>query len=224
MPAIRKRMVASLRNASEDLARRVAEDLGIAPLPDPLPLALAAPPAPEVTQSPALSMTARPGNGSVQARKVALMVAPGVAMAPLVALQQALLAAGAVGRFVGPRVGPIAGDDGQTVEAEASFENEPGFLYDGVVVPDGASGVVALLGDGHAQAFVRDTFRHCKPLLVLGAGEQLLDRAGVPRTATDPAFIVAADPVADATATTEAFITALGSPRPFERETDPPVV
>jgi catalase len=78
VPAIRERMVASLRNASEDLARNVAMGLGMDPLPDPLPLALEAPATPEVRKSPALSLLARPGDGSIRGRKVALLVAGGV--------------------------------------------------------------------------------------------------------------------------------------------------
>jgi catalase len=222
VPAIRRRMVASLRNASEDLARRVGEGLGMSTLPDPLPLALAAPEAPEVTSSPSLSLMARPGDGSVKARKVALMVAPGAAGGPIAALKQALLAQGAVPRLVGPQIGTLVADDGQALEADASFENEPGFLFDAVVVPDGQSAANTLAGDGNALAFVRDTFRHCKPLLVLGTGVHVLDAAGVPQESLDPAFIIAADLTRGSAI--DDFITALAAPRRFERETDPPMV
>lgn len=223
VPAIRRRMVASLRNASEELAQRVGEKLGMVPLPEPLPRALETPDEPEVTRSPALSLMARPGNGSVQGRKVALMVAPGAAAASLITLKQALQAQGAVARLVGPQIGPVTADDGQIIDADASFENEPGFLFDGVVVPDGSSAAQAIATDANALAFVRDTFRHCKPLLVLGAGTAVLDAAGVPQDSPDPAFIVVAN-LAATTDFTGAFITALGAPRRFERETDPPLV
>ena len=73
VPAVRERMVASLRNASDDLARKVADKLGIAQMPPPLPRAME-PRKPEVTRSPALSLNFRPGNGSVAGRKVALFV------------------------------------------------------------------------------------------------------------------------------------------------------
>lgn len=222
VPAIRRRMVASLRNASEELAQRVAEGLGMAPLPEPLPRAIDTPEPPEVTHSPALSLMARPGNGSIQARKVAILVAPGVSAGPLFVVREALLAAGAVPRMVGPHVGALTADDGQTLEADASFENEPGFLFDAVVVPDGQAAAAALAKDGNALAFVRDTFRHCKPLLVLGAGRAVLKAAGVPPDAPDPAFIVAPD--LGSRSTVDNFIAAVGSPRRFERETDPPAV
>ena len=67
-------MVASLRNVDEDLAAQVAEGLGL-DLPDPLPLALEIRVKPEVTSSPALSLTALPGDAGVRTRKVAVLVA-----------------------------------------------------------------------------------------------------------------------------------------------------
>src|SRR5690606_12623912 len=125
VPAIRERMVASLRNASEDLARQVAEGLGME-LPDAMPKALANPAKPEVTQSPALSLFARPGDGSIQGRKIAILVANGVEGKSAVALHEALLVQGAVPRFVAPRIGPVKTADQVAINADASLENEPG--------------------------------------------------------------------------------------------------
>jgi thioesterase domain-containing protein len=86
VPAIRQRMVASLRNASEELALKVAMGLGME-LPPPLPLALPEPAQPEVLKSPPLSLLSRPGDGSLKGRKIAIVVAPGVVGAPLLKLQ-----------------------------------------------------------------------------------------------------------------------------------------
>lgn len=61
MPAIRLRMVVSLRNVSESLALQVALGLGMEPLPNAMPRALAHPEAPKVAASASLSLTARPG-------------------------------------------------------------------------------------------------------------------------------------------------------------------
>jgi catalase len=46
-------------------------------VPKAMPRALAKSMAPEVTQSPALSLTARPGDGGIRTRKVAILVADG---------------------------------------------------------------------------------------------------------------------------------------------------
>src|SRR5205085_9367680 len=64
VPAIRQRTLSMLRNVSDELAQRVADGLGMQ-LPRPMPR-LAAAATPEVTRSPALSLTARPGDGSIR--------------------------------------------------------------------------------------------------------------------------------------------------------------
>ena len=221
VPAVRERMVASLRNVSEALAAQVAAKLGIDPLPAPLPRAIDAPPAPEVTHSPSLSLLARPGDGSLQARKVALMVAPGAAAASLIAVRDALAAQGAVARIVGPHVGAHATADGQKLDAEASFENEPGFLFDAIVLPDGEAAAEALALDANLMDGVRSAYRHCKPFLVLGTGTRLLDEAGIVQD-VDPSLIVAT--AGDLQASIARFVKAIGAPRHFERETDPPLI
>ena len=233
VPAVRERMVSSLRNASEPLAQKVAQGLGMTTLPAPMPLAIPKPAKPEVTASPALSLTARPGDGSIAGRKVAVLVAPGVAGAVIDQLQAALAAEGAVPRLVGPHIGAVATAEGQLVDADASLENEPGFLFDALVLPDGEDAVAALAGDGHTMEFIKDQYRHCKTILALGASARLLEQAGIgaaPGAAVkgrkgapaDPGLLVEAS--GDVTAALARFIKAMGRHRHYERETDPPAV
>ena len=228
VPAIRERMVASLRNASEALAKKVADGLGMDPMPAPLPLALPNPAKPEVKKSPALSLMARPGDGSLRGRKVALLVAPGVQAEALEQLQAALLERGAVGRLVGPRIGGFATADGGTLQADASMENEPGFLFDGLVLPDGDEAVAALAQDGHTAEFVKDQFRHCKTILAIGASRKLLAQAGLPQSldksqAQGGTGLIVVD-AGQAAAGVAAFLDALVKHRHFGREMDPPLV
>jgi catalase len=223
VPAIRKRMVASLRNASEELAAKVAEGLNM-PLPDPLPRALPKPPKPEVTRSPALSLLARPGDESIAGRKVVILVADGVEGAGVSTVHETLFSLGAVPRFAAPRIGPVETSDGVPIEADVSLENEPGFLFDALVLPHGEAGVEALAADAHTFEFIRDQYRHCKTILALGASAALLDEAGVPATLpsgeADPG-LVRTD---DAKAGVAQFVRGVARHRHFERETDPPVV
>ncbi len=220
VPAIRERMVASLRNASESLAAQVAEGLGMSPMPEPLPCALAHPPKPEVANSPMLSLMARPGDGSIAALKVAILVAPGAVGGSIDTLRTALLEQGAVPRLVGGRIGPVATADGDALQADASMENEPGFLFDALVLPDGEEAVAALAKDDHTMDFIKDQYRHGKTILALGASAALLQKAEVsdklPDGAADPGVIVAlAD---DAENAVRAFIAALALQRHPQRE------
>ena len=80
----------------------VLDGLGI-PVPAAMRKVLESPNAPEVTASPALSLTARPGDGSVRGMKVALLVADGIDGVTLRSAHAALAAEGAAPRFVGAR-------------------------------------------------------------------------------------------------------------------------
>jgi len=195
-------------------------------LPAALPRALAKPAKPEVTVSPTLSLLARPGDGSIQGRKVAVLVAPGVAGDSIAQVQAALFAQGAVPRLVAPRIGPVPTLEGDTLEVDASLENEPGFLFDALVLPDGEQAVAALARDGHTLEFIRDQYRHGKTLLVLGASRALIDKAGLPATLprgkADPGLLVGK--TRDVAGAIEAFMAALAGPRHAERETEPPLV
>ena len=66
-----------------------------------------------------------------------------------------------------------------------------------------------------ALEFIKDQYRHCKPILALGDGAALLDPAGIPSTLTDGT----ADPglIVDAMRppTWIAFVAALAKPSPF---------
>ncbi|KQY79805.1 catalase [Pelomonas sp. Root1444] len=223
VPAIRERMLASLRNASQDLAAKVAAGLNM-PLPEPMPKAIARAPRPEVKVSPALSLFARPGDGSIAGRKIVMLAADGVVGESLLAVHAALFAQGAVPRIAAPRIGPVQTADGVALQADVSLENEPGFLFDALVLPDGEAAVNALLRDGHTYEFIRDQYRHCKSILALGTGLQLLQAAGVgTATATevpDPGIVVADDAATGAAD----FIEAVARHRHFQRETDPPMV
>ncbi|MDB5875202.1 MAG: katE [Ramlibacter sp.] len=228
VPAIRERMVSSLRNASEGLAKKVAMGLGMDQLPAPMPRALPNPAKPEVLKSPALSLLARPGDGSIKGRKIAVLVAPGVEGASVAAAQAALVEQGAVARLVGPRIGRTPTSGGDVLDADASLENEPGFLFDGLILPDGEEAVAALAQDGHTMEFIKDQFRHCKTILAFGASRQLLAKAGLPASmdksqAQGGTGLIVAE-AADARRAIAEFIGAMGKHRHFGREMDPPPV
>ncbi len=225
VPAIRERMVAGLLNVNENLAREVATGLGMRQLPAPLPKALPVDVTPEVTTSPALSLLARPGERGVRTRRVAVLVADNADGPSLTALSEALLAAGAVPRWVGSRLGPVQLSD-REIEVDVTVEATPSVLYDAVVIPDGETAVQSLSADGRVMEFVKDQYRHCKPMLVFGAGTALLAKAGVPTTLpsgdADPGLLQVS--AAETEKATAMFMTALAAHRHFARETDPPRV
>ncbi|WP_254276716.1 catalase [Halomonas sp. 3H] len=220
--AIRERMLSSLVNVSRELAAEVAVGLGMT-VPEPMPKAIAEPEAPEVTVSRALSLMALPGECGIRTRQIAVLVEEGVHHASLVSLHEALTDAGAVVHFVGPRVGMFVGDSGEKIEANRSMENSPGFLFDALVVPDGSEAIRALAGNGHTMAFIIDQFRHCKPILALGAGRELLESAGLGSVLDEDEGILMADAV-DTAEIAPAFIDVVAAHRYLARDSDPPIV
>ncbi len=222
VPAIRERMLASLVNVSPKLAADIAAGLGME-VPDALPRALANPPAPEVKVSPALSLMALPGECGIRTRQIAIMVADGVHRASIAAIHAAITAEGAVGHFVGPRVGKFVTDDGAGIEAGKSMENSPSVLFDALVLPDGAAAIETLKRDGHTMEYLKDQFRHCKPILALGASRALLEMAGIPVSAGKAPGILLAERSKAADAA-PAFIAAIAAHRHPSRDSDPPRV
>jgi catalase len=225
VPAIRERMVASLRNVSEELAGAVASGLGIR-LPRAMPIALKRVPKPEVTTSAALSLTALPGDRGIRTRKVALLIADGVKAEPIAMLLSALSAAGAVPRLIGTRLGTIRSVDGQEFEIDATLENMPAVLFDAMALPDGEQAVTRLAADGHTLEFIKDQYRHGKTIFVGSASAHLLTSAGValnlPSGKPDPGLIFCSPArLADRI---KAFLAAIGKHRHPGRDKDPPIV
>ena len=223
---IRERMVAGLMNVAPELGEAVAAGLGMKRMPDPLPKVLPEAVTPEVTTSHPLSLFARVGDGGVQGRRVALLVADDVNGEDLRGVASELLAAGVVPRFVGSRLGTVNAGSGEPIEVDATFENAPAVLFDAVVVPGGSKATTRLAADGKAVEFVRDQYRHCKPMLILGDASALLTLAGITDKLasgkSDPGLVTGQPGKAAARAA--AFLTALAKHRHFERETEPPVV
>ncbi len=225
VPAIRARVVSMLANVDKGLAQEVADGLGI-DVPKPMPRAMKRPPEPEVDVSPALSLLALPGDGSIATRRVAIFVGDGVDGTGASAIHAALTQRGAVPRYIGARLGTVKTAQNDTIEVEATFETMPSVLFDAVAIPDGKAMVKALGSVGHALEFIKDQYRHAKPILALGAGADLVENAAVPLTLPsgkpDPGMLVGRH--ASAAKALGPFVDAIAKHRHHEREMDPPAV
>ena len=219
---VRQRVVAQLRNVAEELAQAVASGLGMTKLPEPLPKVLKRAPRPEVARSEALSLLVRPGQVGIRSRRVALLVADGVDGNAAAQVHEALVAEGAVPRFVGVKMGQVQSAKGEPVEVEVSLEAAPSVLWDAAIFLEGET----LAASGQALEFLKDQYRHCKPILLLDGASVLLDKAGIPPTLvsgdSDPGLLRVDD--SDLQEGMAAFVAALTQHRHFDRETDPPRV
>ena len=160
VPAIRARVVSQLVNVDAGLAAAVAEGLGIE-VPKAQEAVVPKNTRPEVKTSPALSLFARPGDGSIRTRRVAILVADGVNVTAAQAIHAALLAEGAVPRFVGPRLGTVRGGNGADLEVEISLETGPSVVFDALAIPDGDAAAKELANIGSGAGVHQ---RHVPPL------------------------------------------------------------
>ena len=108
-------------------------------------------------------------------RKVAILVAAGVAIDEVVEMQSALKAAGLLSEIVGPHIGEIAGDNGVT-EAKKTFANCSSVLFDAVYVPGGEESIQILNEIPDALRFIDEAYKHGKPIAASSEGVELVNR------------------------------------------------
>ncbi|MQT29289.1 catalase HPII [Pseudomonas helleri] len=159
-----------LANIDLELARRVAENLGLpAPKAGTVPARKTS-----VSASPALSQAnLLPSN--IKTRKVAVLAANGVEGKAIEALKKALTAQGAHAKLLGPTSAPVKTAEGKLLNVDGSMEGLPSVAFDAVFVPGGAESIKALSGDGVALHYLLEAYKHLKPIAVHGDARQLLD-------------------------------------------------
>lgn len=226
-PAIRERVVSMLLNVSEDLAEAVAANLGIKMLPSTQPKALVKDTTPEIMLSNPLSLFARTGNGDIATRRIAILIADGVDGNVARTLQSGLASEGAIARFVGIRLGVVQCAEGGEIEIDATFETMPAVLFDALVVPGGYGDMYDPAGGRLAIDFIKEQYRHCKPILALGTGKDLIESAGVkmklPSGEFDSGVLTFANDENDGEILLQ-FREAIAAHRHYEREADPQFV
>lgn len=208
--AIRERMLASLMNVSREMAAQIAAGLGME-LPTPMARVQENSALPEVLVSPSLSLTARPGDGSIRTRKVAFLIADGVHGASIATVEKALTTAGAMVTFIASKLGLIQTIDGAPLTATATLENSPAVLFDALVLPDGLDCIAELARNELAREFAMNQFRHGKTILVIGESGTLLEN----ESATTPGVVLSThDNLGNSTAM---FLGGIGKHRHPER-------
>jgi catalase len=204
---IRERQVNEiLANIDLELARRVAENLGL-----PVPSApTVAPKTPTPQSSPALSlMNHVPGN--IKSRKVAILVANGVDGAAIDGFKAKLAEQGALAKIIGPSPAPVKTADGQMLAVDAAMDGMPSVMFDAVFVPGGADAAAAMAKSGEAKHYLLEAYKHLKPVVLLGDARQMLATLNL----TSDAGLLEGD---DVDAVFGNFAQALGQHRVWARE------
>ncbi|HEY4587044.1 MAG TPA: catalase [Brevundimonas sp.] len=171
---VRNRVMGNLRNVDEDLAKRVADGLGMA-LPDKTPAA--AEPI-DLEPSPAVRLIGKYPD-SLKGRKVGVLVTDGADGAVVKAVQDAAKAAGAAVEIIAPKRGGAKLKDGSMLKADHQLAGAPSVLFDAVALVLSADGCQQLLTEGAAVDFAKDAFGHLKAIGHTPEAQPLLDKAGV---------------------------------------------
>ncbi|MGC5360837.1 catalase [Streptomyces sp. DT24] len=207
---VRARTVGQLALVDGDLADAVADGIGVdrpgradTPAPD---------------RSAALSIENNRGDGSIDTRQIAILVTDGVDGAQVTAVKEALTARGAVAELLAPQDGTVETGQGEKLKVDRALPTVAAVLYDAVVLPHGA-----VFTDDPVRRFVRNAYRHGKPIGGYGEGATALGTllpaaVAAPATGDAPAVrdgVVSAASGGDAFRT--AFAEAVGAHRHWGR-------
>jgi catalase len=157
-------------------------------------------------------MKSEPKPEGIKTRKVAILVTSGCDGESTLQIRKALSAEGAVPRLVGITMGRASSINSPTLDIDVSVDSAASVAWDAMVIPNGEAAIEILLDSDKAHAFLKDQYRHHKPILLLGKAHSLLDVAGIPDAASDPALLVY--PENDTEAAISAFIDKLATARP----------
>ena len=170
---VRTRVLASLRNVEEDLARRVANGLAM-----PLPPALTPAVKPiDMDPSPALSIVGKM-KPTLAGRKVGILFDEGSNKADIDRVKADVEAAGGRAMLIAPKVGGIKVKGG-TLKAEGQLAGSPSVLFDAVALVLTRESATKAAEESAAVDFVRDAFGHLKAIGCTPDADPLLQKAGV---------------------------------------------
>jgi catalase len=181
----RARMVAHLLNIHADLAKQVADGLGLKDMPKPADAAK--PTRQDLKKSPALSILLN-GPENFKGRKMGVLVTDGVDIQTLNSLKSALQEEGALSEIVAPKVGGVRASDDSWIEAAQKIDGGPSVLYDAVALLPSEEGAKLLAKEPAARDFIADAFAHKKFIGYVDAAATLFGNAGIPEK-RDEGFI-----------------------------------
>ncbi len=172
---VRVRTVSHLRNIDETLAKRVADGLALANLPDAAPTATPAQDMPAVPEVRIIGRT----KDTLQGRCIGILFDEGSDAGLIASLRKAAQKAGAEVKLVAPKVGGATLSDGKRQAADGQLAGTPSAVFDAVAVVLSADGAKALAKEAAAVEFVSHAWAHLKAIASDAGGQALLKAARV---------------------------------------------
>ena len=155
--AIRIRMVAHLLNIEHDLAKKVADGLGLSTLPKPCE---AAKPTLDLKRSPKLSIIDN-NPRLLEGRQFGIVMSDGVKAETFNALLNAISKEKARYKIIAPTISGVRLDDGTKVAVNEQIKGGPSILFDAVVLFVNATDPL-VSNEPKIHEFLNDAYNHFK--------------------------------------------------------------
>jgi catalase len=208
-PVIRERMLSHLVNIHQDLAGKVAHDLGLKEMPEAAEAALQT--RMDLKPSPALSIIQN-GPNRFEGRKLGIMLTEGADAATFNALKAAIKKAGGVCEAITPEIGGVNLGDGTAVAGDQMIGGGPSVLYDAVALVFGPGTGEELTRKPEACDFMADAFAHCKFIALSPEALPLVKKVGIEDSLDDGVVHLGASK------DVKEFVSLLGELRLWKRE------
>jgi catalase len=173
--AVRARMLGRLEHVDAELAKGVAELLGMEGKAEKVEVAV---PAKPVEPSPSLSQLNK-ALKTIEGRKVAMLVSDGTSSAFVESTRTRLQKEGAKLELVGPKVSGVQASEGTPLKVDHAVVGAPSVLFDAVILAPSSAGIQQLLKKPETLDFVRDAFVHLKVIGYTPDAQPLLQAARV---------------------------------------------
>ena len=171
---VRERMLGNLRNVDEDLAKRVADGIGM-----DLPAANPCRVKPQnLKPSPALRIIGNMKH-TLKGRSVGILIDDGSDAKILASVKESLTGAGARAIVIAPKVGGAVMSSGKKQAADAQLAGCPSVMVDAIALILNTEAATKLCGESAAVQFVMDAFGHLKAIGHTPGAMPLMEKAGV---------------------------------------------
>ena len=184
IPEIRQRMVYMIANVDMDLAKQVAEGIGVDNVDNETAIREVAkdaiPPKQgrkSIDLSPALSQENLKGR-SIKGRKIAILIDQGFDYQSVKNLQEWMKKSGATTEIVSKFHGKIEGNRGELLQTDKSHVTTGSIMYDAIFIPGGTH-IERLKKQGDVLHFINETYKHCKPIGLVAEAIELLKLSSV---------------------------------------------
>ncbi|TWI01100.1 catalase [Luteimonas cucumeris] len=176
---VREAMVGHLRHIDADLAKRVADGLGLDALP-PAPPAAVKPQ--DMKPSPALQIIGKMKD-TLEGRVIGILIDDGSDVSTIRSLRKAAEDAGATVKIVAPKLGGAKVGGGKKLPADGQLAGTPSTVFDAVALVLSGEGGKRLSREAAAVDFVRDAFGHLKAIAADTGAQAVLQAAGIGKDA-----------------------------------------